>query len=174
MRKRRPSGSELGVMILMTVSVARFLSFLFFFSLSLSLSLSPLRRGADPGRRWLAGGGSAPRVGVWRRAGGTRPTAVNPERVPQRRRLLPSSKMRSNALRERASERSWRSRTMPAIDSRIAAAMINGPYMAAAPSRGSSFVGSPRNIAHAASGVNRARAPSGAGGPGRGRVSLGP
>ena len=63
---------------------------------------------------------------------------------------------------------------MPAIDSRIAAATINGPYMAAAPSRGSSFVGSPGNIAHAASGVNRARAPSGAGAPGRGRVSLGP
>jgi hypothetical protein len=63
---------------------------------------------------------------------------------------------------------------MPAIDSRIAAAMTNGPYMAAAPSRGSSFVGSPRNIAHAASGVNYAAPASGTGGPAPGRVSLGP
>ena len=38
------------------------------------------------------------------RSAPARPTAVNPERVPQRRRRLPSSKMRSNALRDRADE----------------------------------------------------------------------
>jgi hypothetical protein len=62
---------------------------------------------------------------------------------------------------------------MPAIDSRIAAATTNGPYMAAAPSRGSSFVGSPGNIAHAASGVNHAGPPSGAGDPAGRRDSHG-
>src|SRR5262245_9958927 len=76
--------------------------------------------------------------------------------------------MRSKALRARASERSCRSRTMPAIDSRIAAATMMGPYMAAAPFRGARFVGSPRNIAHAASGVNYAAAAGARGRRGRG------
>src|SRR5215213_11485603 len=73
--------------------------------------------------------------------------------------------MRSKALRERASARSCRNRTRPAIDSRIAAEMIKGPYMAAAPFRwGLCVSGLARNIAHGASGVNRARSPSGGSG----------
>src|SRR5512132_4361078 len=68
--------------------------------------------------------------------------------------------MRSKALRDRASERSCRNRTMPAIDNRIAAATINGPYMAAAPFRWGLCGGLVRNIAHAATGVNYARAES--------------
>src|SRR4029450_9521558 len=73
--------------------------------------------------------------------------------------------MRSKALRERASARSCRNTTRPAIDSRIAAEMIKGPYMAAAPFRwGLCVSGLARNIAHGASGVNRARSPSGGSG----------
>jgi putative transposase len=49
---------------------------------------------------------------------------------------------------------------MPAIDRRIAAATINGPYMAAAPFRWGLCGGLVRNIAHAATGVNYARAES--------------
>ena len=64
---------------------------------------------------------------------------------------------------------------MPAIDSRIAAATINGPYMAAAPFVGGSVVvGLAGNIAHAASGVNRAAPPRATRVSGRRRATLRP